>query len=174
VNRLILTAAAALMVLLGPGASAANFSFTGTQANVVWGAGFQVDTGDSNSTTFAINSALNLLPGAGLTFVNVGDIQTALLGTVQSNENPGFASGVVNGETDTLSMQIAVILGGQTFTFNLLSPDLGVSATGSIVASTATNNIVFTSGSSYSTVQQILSDGINYYTIGAIIQWSDN
>jgi hypothetical protein len=57
------------MVLLGPGASAANFSFTGTQANVVWGAGFQVNTGDSNSTTFAINSALNLLPGAGLTFV---------------------------------------------------------------------------------------------------------
>jgi hypothetical protein len=93
---------------------------------------------------------------------------------VQSNENPGFASGVVNGETDTLSMQIAVILGGQTFTFNLLSPDLGVSATGSIVASTSANNIVFTSGSSYSTVQQILSDGINYYTIGAIIQWSDN
>lgn len=93
---------------------------------------------------------------------------------MQSNENPGFASGVVNGETDTLSMQIAVILGGQTFTFNLLSPDLGVSATGSIVASTSANNIVFTSGSSYSTVQQILSDGINYYTIGAIIQWSDN
>lgn len=93
-----------------------------------------------------------------MSFVSVGDIQTFFLGTVRSQESSVNANG-----TDTLSMQISIILGGQTF---VLAP--------SVSASTTNNNITFTSGSDYTAVQNMLVSGDLQYKIGAIVQWSND
>ena len=149
-----------LALITASTATGATFSLTNNQATVTWGSGFVINGVGDNGNQFRLIPTLTNYSKATLSFVNVGDTVTLNLGNVRSNE-----SSVDSSEQDNLSMSIAVILGGQTYN---LSP--------SISTNRSHDNITFTSGANYSSVQNTLcnaGDNSNYI-VRAILQWSDN
>ena len=123
---------------------------------------------DTRKNVVDIAAAYTVLPGdSGTTFIinqaSAYEITLPLMSTIERGWNCQFILGTVAANAVT----IANVTSEDTIVGNISTSEIADSATASLLATTAVDEIVFISGALLGETVNIISNGVNYFVTGS-------
>ena len=125
--------------------------FFDTKKNIVDVAAAKTLTNSDSGTTFIINQA------------SAYEITLPLMSTIDRGWNAQFILGTVGANAVTIANNTAE----DTIVGNLGTSEIADSATATLLATTAVDEIVFISGAQLGETVNIISNGVNYFVTGS-------
>jgi hypothetical protein len=123
---------------------------------------------DTRKNVVDIAAAYTVLPSdSGTTFIinqaSAYEITLPLMSTIERGWNCQFILGTVAANAVT----IANVVGEDTIVGNISTSEIADSATATLLATTAVDEIVFISGALLGETVNIISNGVNYFVTGS-------